>query len=182
MATSKTTKTKSVPETAQTSTPVPETNSTPAKRLTRSTLDKVVCGVCGGLGEYLSIDPIIIRLLFVILTMSGGSGILIYLILCIILPEKASLGKTTKEVVAENSNNLEKTIEDVAENVKAMASLRNTQTWLGIGIIIIGSMFMANNVGLFDVGSLMRIVARMLWPLAIIAIGIIILSKSKRGS
>jgi phage shock protein PspC (stress-responsive transcriptional regulator) len=57
------------------------------KRLYRSYLDRKVAGVAAGLGEYFDIDPLLVRLLFVILTLIGGGGVLIYIILWIITPE-----------------------------------------------------------------------------------------------
>lgn len=61
------------------------------KRLYRSETNKVLGGVCGGIGEYFSLDPVIIRLAFVIFTLMGGSGILLYLILWIVVPPKSAL-------------------------------------------------------------------------------------------
>jgi len=59
------------------------------KRLTRSSDDRMLAGVAGGLADYLDADPALIRILFVILTLLGGgfTGILIYIILWIIMPE-----------------------------------------------------------------------------------------------
>ncbi len=57
------------------------------KRLYRSKNDRMVAGVCGGLGHYFGIDPVLVRLAFVALTVAGGVGILIYLVSAIILPE-----------------------------------------------------------------------------------------------
>lgn len=57
------------------------------KRLYRSGKDKMLGGVCGGLAEYLEIDPTIIRLLMVLLVLASfGTGILLYLIAWIIIP------------------------------------------------------------------------------------------------
>lgn len=56
------------------------------KRLFRSNRDRMIAGVCGGIGEYLNIDPTIIRLLFVILGCSGGTGIVAYIIAAIVIP------------------------------------------------------------------------------------------------
>ncbi len=56
------------------------------KRLTKST-NKMFCGVCAGIAEYFNLDPTIIRLLWVVLTFFGGSGILAYIIAAIIIPE-----------------------------------------------------------------------------------------------
>lgn len=56
------------------------------RRLYRSNTDRVIAGVGGGLGEYLGIDPIWIRIGFVLLTVGGGAGILIYLIMWLLVP------------------------------------------------------------------------------------------------
>ena len=58
------------------------------KRFYRSKTERVFAGVCGGLAEYFSIDPLLIRLLFVILALVGGGGVLIYIILWIVAQEK----------------------------------------------------------------------------------------------
>lgn len=62
-----------------------------ARRLYRSKTEKMLGGVCGGLGELLDIDPTIVRLVFVLLALWGGSGILIYLVLWLIAPYKDEL-------------------------------------------------------------------------------------------
>lgn len=56
------------------------------KKLYRSRVNKMLCGVCGGIGEYFNIDVTIVRLLAVLLGMSGH-GILIYILAAIIIPE-----------------------------------------------------------------------------------------------
>ncbi len=57
------------------------------KKLTKSATNRMLCGVCAGIGEYFGVDPTIIRLLWVILTFFGGSGIIAYIIAAIIIPE-----------------------------------------------------------------------------------------------
>lgn len=57
-------------------------------KLTRSNDDVMVSGVAAGLADYLNIDPVLVRLLFVLLTIFGGHGILVYLILWIIMPQE----------------------------------------------------------------------------------------------
>lgn len=56
------------------------------KRLTRSQNERMLSGVCGGLAQYFNLDPVLVRLAFVIFTATGGSGILIYLLLLILMP------------------------------------------------------------------------------------------------
>ena len=56
------------------------------RRIYRSGKDKILGGVCGGIAEHLNVDPVIIRLLWVIGSLAWGSGVLLYLIAWIIIP------------------------------------------------------------------------------------------------
>jgi phage shock protein C len=58
------------------------------KRLYRLREDRILAGVCSGLGDYFNIDPVIFRLGFVLITLGWGSGILLYLIMWLIIPLK----------------------------------------------------------------------------------------------
>jgi phage shock protein C len=58
------------------------------KRLYRSREERMISGVCGGIAEYFEMDPTVIRLIFVLLAMAGGPGLIAYIILAIIIPEK----------------------------------------------------------------------------------------------
>lgn len=57
------------------------------KKLYRSDRNKMLCGVCGGIGEYFDIDPTIVRLIWVVLACSGA-GILAYILAAIIIPRE----------------------------------------------------------------------------------------------
>ena len=56
------------------------------KRLYRDPSDKMLGGVCSGLADFFGIDPTVVRLAFVLLTLLGGHGVLIYLVLWLIVP------------------------------------------------------------------------------------------------
>ncbi|MDD3251034.1 MAG: PspC domain-containing protein [Lachnospiraceae bacterium] len=58
------------------------------RKLYRSCNDKMLCGVCGGIGEYLNVDPTLIRLLWAVLACSG-TGIIVYFLAAIIIPQEA---------------------------------------------------------------------------------------------
>ncbi len=58
------------------------------KRLYKSSNDKVLAGVCGGIGEYFDVDPVLIRILWVVSAFFGGVGVLAYIIAAIIMPAK----------------------------------------------------------------------------------------------
>lgn len=57
------------------------------KRLQRSRTDRSVAGVAGGLAEYFEVDPTLVRILFVVFTLVGGPGLLLYIIMWIVMPE-----------------------------------------------------------------------------------------------
>ncbi len=58
------------------------------KRLYKSSDDKMLCGVCGGIARYFNIDSTLVRLIFAILGITGGSGVLAYIIAVIIIPSE----------------------------------------------------------------------------------------------
>jgi len=60
----------------------------PIKRLYRSRHDKVLGGVCAGIADYLHVDPVLVRLLWVIFALIMGTGIIAYIIAWIIIPEE----------------------------------------------------------------------------------------------
>lgn len=70
----------------------------PAKKLTRSKTEKMLGGVCGGISEYLNIDPVLTRVLYIIFTLFSGVflGVIVYIILLIILPEEDITGRQVK--------------------------------------------------------------------------------------
>jgi phage shock protein C len=72
-----------------------------ARRLTRSESDQMVAGVCGGLGEYLGIDPTLVRIVFVVLAVFGGSGLVLYLALWLIVPRSSRVDATPRDVVRD---------------------------------------------------------------------------------
>ena len=62
------------------------------KQLTRSTSNRMIAGVCAGLGEYLGIDPTIVRLLVVLAFFTGFGGVaIIYLVMALIIPEQPQI-------------------------------------------------------------------------------------------
>jgi len=58
------------------------------KKLVRLRDDRMVSGVASGIAHYIGIDPVIVRLVFVLMALSGGHGILIYLVLALVMPEE----------------------------------------------------------------------------------------------
>ena len=58
------------------------------KRLYRSNSNKMIAGVCGGIAEYINLDPTVVRLLWALLCFMGGTGVIAYIIAAIIMPNQ----------------------------------------------------------------------------------------------
>ena len=82
------------------------------KKLYKSNKNKVFTGTCGGIGEYLNIDPTIIRLIFVIVLFFGGTGILVYIVAALIIPN-------TPVDDFENFDNMEQLNKDYQKHSKS---------------------------------------------------------------
>lgn len=138
-------------------------------KLYRSEGNKIVTGVCGGLGEYLNIDPIILRIILVLITVFGGSGLFIYIILWIFIPSKSTLGKKSEDYIKENVNDIKNKSENAVKN-------GNGRAFIGILLIVFGTTFLLENLGFYMFHNIWRF-----WPIALIALGLSILSgKSKQ--
>ena len=90
------------------------------KRLYRDPENKILGGVSSGLGAYFNIDPVWIRLLFVLLTVFSGIGILIYIVMWIVVPVASSTAERL-EMRGEpvNISNIEKSIREEVDHLKS---------------------------------------------------------------
>jgi phage shock protein C len=101
------------------------------KKLYRSSSDKVLAGVCGGIGEYFAVDSVIIRLLWVVFTLMGGAGLIAYIIAAIIVPADPS-GYSAGDSYART--------EDPGSGARRSGgnSSRNTSLVLGAALVLFG--------------------------------------------
>ena len=81
-------------------------------RMYRDTDNRVIGGVCSGMGAYWNIDPVIVRIIFIALALAGGLGVLVYLILYVVIPE----AKTTAQKIEMKGNPVN--IQNIKESVK----------------------------------------------------------------
>lgn len=86
--------------------------------LYRSEKNKIIGGVCGGLGEYFNIDPSIVRIVFALAFFTEGFGLLLYIILWIILPSYSSIDKDSTEVINENKEEIKAKVVKTAKDLK----------------------------------------------------------------
>lgn len=153
--------------------------NTSPKKLYRSKSDKVIAGVCGGLGEFFNIDPVLFRIVFVILALTGGSGILIYIIAMLVIPQenegegvdlsKDKVAQTFKDSAEHIKQGAEKMAEKVKENPSWLSQTRNI-----VALIIIGAGLLAF---LHQIVPIPWFGTQIIGPLVIVLIGLLILFK-----
>ncbi len=136
------------------------------KRLYRSQKDKIIAGVCGGIGEYVGIDPVIIRIITVILFFWGGSGIIAYIIAMIIIPLNPGS-------VDEDKNKITKAVSkgDKKEVVKAGGD--SGALLIGIVLVVVGGIFLMRNLPFFNeyYWWFRHQIGHIFWPSVLIALG-----------
>jgi len=124
-------------------------------RLYRSRGKRVLGGVAGGLGDYLNIDPVIIRILIVFLTLFNGVGVLVYIVMWIVVPEEPVENGFESKSSSENAETVE--VNNPAEEKPAGKG----RIVFGIILIMIGLLFFAEKfipaIGFWDIVPLIFI-------------------------
>jgi len=154
-----------------------------AKKLYRSITDKMIGGVAGGLAEYFDIDSTLVRVLFIVVVFLGGGGIVAYIILWIVVPQKPyeipkSFQEKTATEESDKSEFHQSTIEGETFTVNSsgvansVALPNNKQFWIAIILIVIGGLLLLDNL-------LPRFNFDHYWPVILIGIGIGLLLKAK---
>ncbi len=146
-------------------------------RLTRSRSDVMIGGVCAGLGKYFKIDATLVRLIFVLLTLAGGSGILIYFILWIVIPRE----DMTDAQSSLDSQEFSRRANMMGQEMQQMVTRPNTRTvqFIGGALVILGVVYLIQNL---NIPWLAWFNDRLLWPILIIGIGALLLSRAFKRS
>ena len=141
-------------------TPVTGNTQYTGQKLRRSRRDRVFLGVCGGLAEYFGIDPVLVRLAFVLITLAGGAGVLAYIIMAIVMPDGDPLPAdgTAEPFLTEGSP-------QPATDAGRHASMVGALVLIGIGLL-----FLVENLRWFGWFR-----PDYVWPLILIGLGVALL-------
>jgi phage shock protein C len=158
-------------------------------RLERSTSNRVIGGVCGGIAEYLAVDATLVRVVFVVTAfLTAGLGVLAYIVLLVLMPQpgqpapftSAPPPTTSADTTAPMDANSTPTTPAIAPTpvdpaVRAAEAERRRMAF-GYLLIALGVAFLLSNAGVF------RFVQwQFLWPLVLIGIGILFLVQRARS-
>jgi phage shock protein C len=132
-------------------------------RLYRIQDGKMIGGVCTGLGEYFNIDPVLMRLLFIIILFISGVGLLAYIILWIVVPLQPAV-KQSVHAASPGASQAENPDEQLPGSTQSQRDIRPGNATAGYLLIGIGVLLLLNNfIPSFSL--------RDYWPLLLIAIG-----------
>ena len=156
-------------------------------RLERSNTNRVISGVCGGIAEYLAVDPTLVRVAFVVMTFVGGIGILAYIVLLILMPQPGQPAPFTKAAPSTVSTDTTARMEgDSAATPQTtavtpvpavqQAESERRRSAVGYLLIALGIVFLLSNVGAFRL-----IQWNYVWPLVLIGIGALFLVQRVRS-
>jgi phage shock protein C len=130
------------------------------ERLARSETDKMIAGVCGGLAAHLRIDPVLVRLAFVVLLLASGIGFAIYVILWIVMPVESQI---PAEIRIMN--------DQAVDEPSSLKYQSNPAATVGIILILLGAFFLLNQMGW---------IPGLFWPIVLIGAGIFYLVRRAR--
>lgn len=124
------------------------------KKMYRKTDDCIIAGVCGGLADYFEIDETLVRIIFVILTIGGGSGILLYLVLWLVIPKKGNENKNIdwEENVKEFADDVNHKAKTVAKEFKKEIKVekiypeKRQGSFLGLLLILWGGILLVDKL------------------------------------
>lgn len=142
-------------------------------KLYRSQTDRMLGGVCGGLGQYLGLDATLVRIFFVLLALAGhGIGVLLYILLWVIVPRQGAAPEGATEIAER--------VQALGNDVRAALQTRDTQgrTVVGAALIVMGLVFFAQSLGIY---WLRWLDFDYLWPLLLIGAGVWLLMRRTRG-
>ena len=131
-----------------------ENNSvgSPPRRLYKSRRDRMIDGVCGGIAEYFEVDPTIVRILWVLLTLLGGSGFILYIVAMIIMP-----------VNPEHIG--------AASTAGPAASRTDRRRFWGLLLILVGALILFANFGLFAAFHWWHLSWDVIFPIVLVLLG-----------
>jgi phage shock protein C len=150
-----------------------------ARRLTRDARNAMVGGVAAGFAQYLDVDPVLVRLGFVLLAFVNGLGLLFYLACWIVMPRGEASVAPVSPAPGGALGEARAAGERLAAGVRAAApDAAAAQLAVGTVLVIVGALLLGHNLEWFHWPHWLRFDT--LWPLLLVALGLGLIAKSRR--
>jgi phage shock protein PspC (stress-responsive transcriptional regulator) len=148
-------------------------------KLYRSRTDQVIGGVCGGLGAYLEIDPALIRLFFILLTLGGGSGVIIYIMMWIMIPYPDQGDVASAETIKAGADEIAARARTLGDDMRGAAGgSPRASLLIGAALVLLGVVFLGQSL---RIAWLSWLDFDVLWPLMLIAGGVTLIWRRAKG-
>lgn len=143
-------------------------------RLYRSGTDRMLGGVCGGLGHYLGVDATLVRLVFVLVGIGTGVGLLLYPAMWIIIPPEGRDISKPSETIGEGAREMAEQARSLSTTVSSSWQDSDPQAgkFVGGALILLGTIFLIQNL---RIPWLRWVNFDLLWPLLLVLAGILLI-------
>jgi phage shock protein C len=141
-------------------------NNMPPRKLTKSRTNRMIDGVCGGIGEYFGLDPTLVRIVWVLVTLLGGSGFILYILAMIIMPVNKDLSAA----------------QTTTDGTQVAYHEPDRKRFWGITLVLLGGFLIMINLGWFADFSFWSFSHRIIFPLLLIGVGVILIFTYLRRS
>ncbi len=162
------------------------------RRLYRSRNERVLWGVCGGLADYFGMDPVLVRIIFVLLIFANGLGILAYIIMAVLVPVEGSTAGAPRETIRENVQEIRQSAEELGKEIRSglgkerksgeetaevrpVTPVHRSRNILGVVLIVVGIFLLMGTLNLF---AWFR--WAFLWPVILIVVGLMVIFGARR--
>ncbi len=147
-----------------------------SKRLTRTKTGAILGGVCAGIGNYLNIDPVFVRIFFILFMVTGGFGIFVYLVLWLVMPREDKVLAEVNSSASAKPDEIGDHAKLLGEEIKEAASKPNPMLplYIGIGLVVLG--------GFTLLKAFVPSTNAIIWPVMLVLGGIVLLIFGTKGA
>lgn len=150
-----------------------------SRLLTRDTQRRVLGGVAAGFGDYLQVDPVLVRIGFALLAFAHGLGLLLYAICWVLMPVRQIAAGPMPAPEPAVDTSLSPTAPSGASGPGSATDVAGAQLAIGAVLVLFGTLLLGHNLDWFHWPRWLRF--ETLWPLLLVALGLGLMARSRKA-